>query len=338
MTKSIKNLTVQERKKYANAIRRGYFDHYDECPRAWKHTFAGAFIWKNPMRVAYIEHFRHLLGHIPTWDDITDLNLEDYAEIILRRYSANSARTNFAEMKAIINRHIYEVDIPSKQFAQILSSKAEPSQSIYLNEDEIERIDKYIPLSPTEEYVKRIFLIEAYTGARNCDSARLTISNCDISSGLITYVSQKTKTQISLPLHSNLLPYLCAPATRKITLSTFNATLRQICFRCDIDSPTTLYRRGRYESGPKWQFVSSHTGRRSFATNLFLRNAHPSTIARMMGHSSPEITMRRYIIGYIEADKNVMEFFKKEDKERETISPRDEAKGRETTSPSDADR
>lgn len=42
----------------------------------------------------------------------------------------------------------------------------------------------------------------------------------------------------------------------------------------------------------------------------------------MMGHSSPEITMRRYIIGYIEADKNVMEFFKKEDKERETISPR----------------
>jgi len=58
----------------------------------------------------------------------------------------------------------------------------------------------------------------------------------------------------------------------------------------------------------------------------------------MMGHSSPEITMRRYIIGYIEADKNVMEFFKKEDKERETISPRDEAKGRETTSPSDADR
>ena len=222
MTKSIKNLTVQERKKYANAIRRGYFDHYDECPRAWKHTFAGAFIWKNPMRVAYIEHFRHLLGHIPTWDDITDLNLEDYAEIILRRYSANSARTNFAEMKAIINRHIYEVDIPSKQFAQILSSKAEPSQSIYLNEDEIERIDKYIPLSPTEEYVKRIFLIEAYTGARNCDSARLTISNCDISSGLITYVSQKTKTQISLPLHSNLLPYLCAPATRKITLSTFN--------------------------------------------------------------------------------------------------------------------
>ena len=94
------------------------------------------------MCVAYIEHFRKLIGHIPTWDDITDLNLEEYVEVIRRHYSGNSARTNFAEIKAIINRHKFEVDIPSKRFAQILTMRAEPSQSIYLTEDEIEKIDR----------------------------------------------------------------------------------------------------------------------------------------------------------------------------------------------------
>ncbi|MBQ6187846.1 MAG: tyrosine-type recombinase/integrase [Prevotella sp.] len=309
MIRFIEGLTPEERKKYANAIRRGYFDDFDQCPRAWKHTFAGAFIWKNPMRVAYVEHFRNLIGHIPTWDDITDLNLEDYAEVILRHYSNNSARTNFAEIKAIINRHKYEVDIPSKQFQQILTMRAEPSQAIYLTEDEIEKVDRYIPLNDTEKYVKRIFLIEAYTGARNCDSIRLSIDNCDMQTNMLTYVSQKTKTQISVPLHKNLIPYLNDASHKRITLSTFNSTLRRICRHCHIETRTELFRRGRYESGPKWQFVSSHTGRRSFATNLFMHSAHPSTIARMMGHSSPEITMRQYIIGYFEADKNVMKFF-----------------------------
>ena len=160
--------------------------------------------------------------------------------------------------------------------------------------------------------MKRIFLIEAYTGARNCDSVRLSADNCDMQTNMLTYVSQKTKTQISVLLHKNLTPYLNNATKKKITLSTFNATLRRICRHCHIDDSTELFRRGKYESGLKWQFVSSHTGRRSFATNLFMHSAHPSTIAHMMGHSSPEITMRRYIIGHFEADKDVMTFFNNE--------------------------
>ena len=34
-----------------------------------------------------------------------------------------------------------------------------------------------------------------------------------------------------------------------------------------------------------------------------------------MGHSSPEITMQRYILGYIAADDRTMRFFKKDNQE-----------------------
>lgn len=309
--KTIKSLSFIENKKYANAIKHGYFDDYDNDPRAWKHTFAGAFLWKNPNRVAYMEHFRNLVGHIPTWDDVTDINLEDYAEIIRNHYASNSARTNFAEIKSVINRHIFEVNIPSKRFAQILSARIEPAQAVYLTEDEIERIHNWHAITDVEKCVKRTFLIEAYTGARNCDSERLSVDNCDINTDALTYVSKKTRTQVTVPVHENLMMYLRQRIDRhQPAASTFNDTLRRICKECNINERVTVFRQGKEETGEKWQFVTSHTGRRSFATNLYLRGVHPSTIAHFMGHSSPDITMKRYIVTHFEADDKAMKFFK----------------------------
>lgn len=307
----IKSLSFIENKKYANAINHGYFDDYDNDPRAWKHTFVGAFIWRNPRRVAAMERFREVLGHIPTWEDITDINLEDFADEIKRRYAANTAHTTFAEVKAIIHRYEYEVTIPSKRYTQILSVRTEPSQNVYLTEEEIERIHYWHPITRVEKWVKRIFLIEAYTGARNCDSLRLSIENCDSRTDTLTYVSQKTKTKISVPVHENLMPYLRARIDEQPPVaSSFNETLRRICQECGINEQVTVYRFGKQTTAEKWRLVSSHTGRRSFATNLYLRGVHPSTIAHFMGHSSPDITLKRYILAHVEADENAMKFFK----------------------------
>lgn len=308
--KEIKQLSLEEKKKFKAAIERGYFDDYDADPRAWRHTFTGAYIWQNPGRIKTIARFEELLGHVPTWADITDLTLEDFVLEMKESMAANTCKVVFAEIKSVINRHIYEVEIPSRRYSQILTVRAEPSQAVYLNEEEVERIHQYPPMSDIEQYVKKIFLIEAYTGARNCDSVRLTIENCDQQTNLLTYVSQKTKTQITVPVHRNLIQYLRDPLKLDICLDTFNTTLRRICRHCLICDKMTIFRRGEETTAEKWRFISSHTGRRSFATNLYRRKADPALIANYMGHSSPDITMKRYIIGYIEASNEVMNFFK----------------------------
>ena len=307
--KEIKQLSLEEKKKFKAAIERGYFDDYDADPRAWRHTFTGAYIWQNPGRIKTIDRFVQLLGHVPAWEDITDLNLEEFALEMRESMAANTCKVVFAEIKSVINRHIYEVEIPSRRYSQILVCRAEPSQAVYLNEEEVERINHYSPQSEIEQYVKKIFLIEAYTGARNCDSERLTIENCDIETNLLTYVSQKTKTKITVPVHRNLMPYLRDKLQLDICLDTFNTALRRICQRCGINERVTIFRRGQETTAEKWNFISSHTGRRSFATNLYRRKADPALIANYMGHSSPDITMKRYIIGYIEATREVLNFF-----------------------------
>lgn len=307
----IKGLTFEQNKKYQASISQGYFDGYEADPRKWKHSFVGAFIWKYPMRTSVMNAFRDMLGHVPEWSDITDTNLKDLREELAKTMCNNTLHNRFAEIKAVINDNMNEVEIPTKRFTKILKAKEEPPQNIYLSESEIEQIHLYHPRTNYEEYVKKIFMIEALTGARNVDSVRMNRSHVHEDTDSVRYVSKKVRNQeISLPVHRYLMSYLADPIDMTIALSTFNDTLRQICQNCGINEEITLFRKGEWATKEKWQFVSSHTGRRCFATNLFIRGADPSLIAKYMGHSSPEITIKRYIVGYRQADEKVMQFFK----------------------------
>lgn len=313
--KEIKSLSFEENKRYQAAIVKGYFDTYDDDPRAWRHSFLGTFIWKHPTRIPTIDIFTEVVGHLPTWADITDQNLRELQEAMAKRYCANTCKNRFAELKAIINEYADEQPMATQKFKRILVAKSEPSQAVYLNTHEIAKILDYPPLTDIEQYVRRIFLIEALTGARNCDSVRLTLENVDFEKEppLITYFSQKVRKNVHVPMHTSLHDILAekveCPAP---CLDTFNSTLRTICHRCGINERVTIFRRGKETTDEKWRYVSSHTGRRSFATNLFMQGVDPYEISEYMGHSSPQITIQRYIIGHKNTSDAAIRFFTKE--------------------------
>ena len=74
-----------------------------------------------------------------------------------------------------------------------------------------------------------------------------------------------------------------------------------------------MFHAGKEETGKKYRFISSHTGRRSFATNLSKKGVPLEQIAVMMGHTSngkPNIQMTmRYIVGKTEIDSNTLKLF-----------------------------
>lgn len=130
----------------------------------------------------------------------------------------------------------------------------------------------------------------------------------------LVYISKKTHTESRIPL---------SPAVERIlsenrkagfvdqTISdvTFNKTIREICKSCNLDEPIKLYQAGEFTEGPKWQYVSSHTARRSFATNLYLRGADLYTISLLMGHSSTQMTERYIVCGLKKIPDNVLGYF-----------------------------
>ena len=69
------------------------------------------------------------------------------------------------------------------------------------------------------------------------------------------------------------------------------------------------FRGGREIKSQKWEQVSTHTARRSFATNLYLSGCDLYTIGRMMGHSSADMTRRYICSGIRDMDEGMRRFF-----------------------------
>lgn len=309
-------LNPEQQEKYANAIRQGYFDTYDGA--AWRHTFYGAWLWKHPNRVRAVARFEELVGHLPQWDDVTEDNLRDYHAELVDHYAPNSVKVISAELCAIIREHgDKKIPLDMMNLTRIMRSKKVPSVAVYLTDYEVRRIDMYNPKTVRRRAVKRIFMIECLAGARFCDCWRINTNNIVEKDGVrfLRYVAQKSNTEVMVPLHKMLVPYLVKSPLEpnNIDLATFNLELREMCKYCGIVAPVKVFHAGKELTGRKYNFVSSHTGRRSFATNLSRKGASLEQIAIMMGHMTgnvPNTDMtRRYICEKMELDAKVFKLF-----------------------------
>lgn len=308
-------LSPLEQKRYASAIRHGFL----AVQNPQMHSFCGTWVRKHPGRVTTLMRLRDLLGHNPEWSDMNDDTLSDLKEDMLMEMSPNSVRTICAELKAVLNQNKATKDIPSDTFNTVLRSKKTPTQNVYLTTAELKRVHNYEPRNQREAYVKEIFMRECLTGARSIDSRRFSLANIHEEDGVeyLTYVAQKHPVEVSVPVHKWLKNYLRDDWPEEFKNSRtdhLNDAIRSICLRCGIVTQVTIYRAGKPQTGPKWSFVSTHTGRRTFATLLSLKECPLEQIALMMGHISgntPNINMTAgYICAKKKISKSVISLFK----------------------------
>lgn len=314
------SLSWEQKVKFRAAIEYGYLDHYEDNPREWRHSLVGSLIMRYPQRCATLNRLRDIIGHEPTWEDIDDDVLHDFVDETQESMARSSARTICAELKAVLNRNRRK--IPSADFSRILSVKGEASQHVYLNREEIQLFAAYKAVTDLEHYVKRIFLVQLLTGARRSDAERLAISNCDEATGMLSYVPRKTPgIVVTVPVDErlHLREHLVNARRRQTDTDTFNDTVRRICRECHIDTPCTIRRRGSDVTAPKHELVTSHTARRSFATNLYLAGISLEDIAMMMGHGKNIETTKRYICAERPFTRVIQAYFKPEQQRQPDI-------------------
>lgn len=320
----LKGLSFAQNKKYQCAISRGYFDGYADDPRPWRRSFIGSFVWKHPQRVKVLDILKDILGRNPTWADLDDDIVRDFLDELDRlNLKRSSKRTMCAELKAVLNDQSNKV--PSKNFMRLLTIGNSVSQAVYLTPDEMTRIIRYKPKNAIEEYVWRNFCVCMLTGARLSDAQKLTINNCDIETNTLSYVPQKTPGIIvSVPVDERrgLRHILTVVCQRNCCLDVFNCTIRRICKNVDIVHESSITRSENLVTEPKWKLVSSHTARRSFATNLYLSGISLEDIAQMMGHGKNIETTKRYICAERQVSNRVMSYFLPDDRHRESVEYR----------------
>lgn len=265
--------------------------------KTWKRTFVGAYLLKFPACPQVVAYIAEALDvEVPRWEHFTKVNLIEVRNYICNKVSPNSAKTYCSNLSATLNDFKEEGLIPCSNVCDPLNVKKVPSQNTFLTVDEIELIHNYIPQTETERTVKRWFMVECYTGARTSDARLLTEQN--IKGDKISYISGKTKIEAIVPIHRNLAQYLVVPKYEKTThnRAVVNRTLKTICKRLGIAKEITLYKAGKSQTKPKWEFIGSHTARRSFATNLALAGEKIAVISAYMGHTNIEMTSKYIVI------------------------------------------
>lgn len=275
-------------------------------------TLLNAYTKKYPTYVSLAQsRFQEANGCEFSWENLTKANLANYVDFLNDKIAPSSVKIYAGMLKAVMSLYDDEHEFP-KGWKDILTTKSDTSQQVYLTEEEIQRIIEYSPETTKERVVRARFLIGCITGARHSDYMRFSRKN--IVGGYLRYVSQKTHTETIVPIApilQSLIDEVYVHSNIEVSESTFNRIIRKICEYEDINEDLELYKRGNFVNCEKWEAVSSHTARRSFATNLYLRGADIFTISRLMGHSSIEMTKRYICCGMRDLAPNVAKYFER---------------------------
>lgn len=248
-------------------------------------------------------------GREPIWEDLTSVNLKKFNKYLLDNLSPNSVKIYLAELKSVINLYKEVEQIPCKNLKSALKpAKVVKSTHCYLTLEDLEKLENLEGLKKNQQDVRDIFLLQAWTGCRLSDAVELTQEN--INGNILSYTSKKTQTFASVPvkpLVGRIIERL--PHINILSKMSYNRILGDICKMAGLNDVVNLTKSGKRVSIKKYEGVSSHTARRSFATNLYELGVEINKISYMMGHSSTAMT-ERYICSNMELSNEVMEFFK----------------------------
>ena len=207
----------------------------------------------------------------------------------------NTIGTRIKIVKTVLN---YASEKKGVKYSDAFRKKsfAKPSEetdSIYLNIDELNAIDALV-LPKSLDKVRDMFLIECDTGLRYSDVVRLSAENIT-EEGLIKIMTQKTSKTIYAPMTprvKRIFEKYDYQLPKPICNQNYNRYLKDIAKMAGITAPVTRTRTIRgvltTTTVPKYQRVSSHTARRSFATNAYLADIPTFDIMKVTGHKTEE--------------------------------------------------
>jgi hypothetical protein len=183
---------------------------------------------------------------------------------------------------------------------------------VYLNENDLVKLENINPirLNETQKNVRDLLLISCYTGQRISDFMRFNTSMIRIQKEkkYIEFTQVKTGHKVSIPLHSKILKILENNNNEfptPISDVKYNEYVKEICRIAKIDEviiggkvsnlgteQNPIWRK-EVKEYKKYQLVSSHIGRRSFATNNF--GKIPTSILKTLTSHKTEKMLLNYV-------------------------------------------
>ncbi|NLI71844.1 MAG: site-specific integrase [Bacteroidales bacterium] len=211
----------------------------------------------------------------------------------------NTIGTRIKIIKTILNKaNERGIDVSLDYQKKSFSKPKEETESIYLNETELSKMYNLSNLPKYLETVRDMFIIGSYTGLRYSDLFRLTKDNIT-SDNTISLKTQKTERIVDIPIHTRvkqIFEKYDYQLPKSISNQKYNEYIKEVAEKAEINEPITTQNRikGMLVSSttPKYKLVTSHTARRSFATNAYLADVPVLSIMEITGHKTESAFMK----------------------------------------------
>lgn len=232
--------------------------------------------------------------------DIDKLFFNDFVTYLQElNLSTNTIWHKTVSIKAVM-KAANEQELTDNTKYTTFKNISEESQAVALSEKELDLLAKFdFSQSPRLERTRDLFLIGCWTGLRFSDFTRIKREN--IKDNMLTIQQQKTNEFVTIPLHPvfiSIWEKYNGVLPSDISNRQFNDNLKDVCKEAGINERVmkSITKGGKKQTTvyEKWQLVSSHTARRTFATNLYKSGFPSISIMQITGHKT-ESSFLKYI-------------------------------------------
>jgi site-specific recombinase XerD len=250
----------------------------------------------------YLMKFQEQSKKILTLKDFSQTDIDKFSDFLIidEEFAMNTHAKSMMDLLQIIKYAVKLKKIPAAKLVELeFDTRREETDSIYLTEDEILQLLEIKDFAePFHEHVRDVFVVGCFTAMRFSDYS--TIDPTAIRNNRLEFVQKKTGNKVTIPIHPvvNMILKKYDNALPKVPKNNeFNRIIKLVGEKLpSLHVPFTkqvTYGRERKELvDMKFNYLQTHTARRSFCSNEFLKKTDPMIIMSISGHKSHKSFMR----------------------------------------------
>jgi len=251
---------------------------------------------------SYIKQFEEQEGRHLILTEFNQRDIDKISDFLIIdcELAMNTHSKIMMDLLQVIKYAVHLKKLPPSRLIELkFDTRREDTDSIYLTEAEILELLAIGDFkNQIEEHVRDVFVLGCFTGMRFSDYSTLDAKS--IRNNRLEFVQKKTGAKVTIPIH---------PTARQI-LEKYKFTLPQVPPNNEFNRIIKLvgerlpslhvpfikqitYKRERKQiQQMKYEFLQTHTARRSFCSNEYLRVTDPMVIMAISGHKSHKSFMR----------------------------------------------
>jgi integrase len=283
-----------------------FYRIFQEFMEAAKATKTRGTILNYNATLTRLKGYSEYLEQGLTFELINQSFYEGFMNYLIKELNSlnNTVGRHIKVLKVFLNYCKKMEIIPSTTNISGFKVIKEEADIIYLTENELFKIFNLEGLSKSLEQVRDNFCFGCFTGLRFSDIAKINKSN--IKEDFIEIKTEKTRESLKIPLNQHAKHLLKKysndnderPLPPTISNQKTNQYLKELCEMAELDEIIEMEKFSGSKKilikKPKYNFVTSHTARRTFVTLSLEKGIRAEVVMNITGHKEYQ-TFKKYI-------------------------------------------